>query len=104
MRNGLYFFEDTLFDLTPQIYLDLRTALRHTFPDNSFRIPAFLRFGSWIGGDRDGNPFVTVAVTEETLREHKAMALRLYQRAIDRMHGHLSMSTRYGIYRTGCEH
>ena len=97
VRNGLYFFEDTLFDLTPQIYLDLRTALRHTFPDNSFRIPAFLRFGSWIGGDRDGNPFVTVAVTEETLREHKAMALRLYQRAIDRMHGHLSTSTRYGI-------
>ncbi|MCU0502627.1 MAG: phosphoenolpyruvate carboxylase [Anaerolineae bacterium] len=97
VRNGLYFFEDTLFDLTPQLYLDLRTALRHTFPDNSFRIPAFLRFGSWIGGDRDGNPFVTVAVTEETLREHKAMALRLYQRAIDRMHGHLSTSTRYGI-------
>ena len=97
VRNGLYYFDNTLFDLVPQIYDELRLALARFYPDVQFRIPSFLRFGSWIGGDRDGNPFVTIAVTEETLREHKARAIMLYQRAIDRMHGHLSVSARYGI-------
>ena len=97
VRNGLFYFEDTLFDLTPLIYVEMRTALERYYPGESFRIPGFLRFGSWIGGDRDGNPFVTNAVTEATLREHRATALRLYQRALDRMHGHLSVSDRYGI-------
>ena len=75
----------------------MRTALERYYPGESFRVPGFLRFGSWIGGDRDGNPFVTNSVTEATLREHRATALRLYQRTLDRMHGHLSVSDRYGI-------
>lgn len=97
VRNGLYFFDEVLFDLVPVLYRRLAAALAENYPGYPFRIPCFLRFGSWIGGDRDGNPFVTPAVTEETLREHKALALRLYQRALDRMHGHLSTSARYGI-------
>ena len=97
VRNGLYYFDTPLFDLAPRLYRELQAALEHFYPGESFRIPTFLRFGSWIGGDRDGNPFVTPAVTEETLQEQKARALRLYQRALDRMHGHLSVSARYGI-------
>ncbi len=97
VRNGLYFFDEVLFDLAPVLYRRLEAALATSYPGYTFRIPRFLRFGSWIGGDRDGNPFVTPAVTEEALREHKALALRLYQRALDRMHGHLSTSARYGI-------
>ena len=97
VRNGLYYFDNTLFDLAPQLYDELQDALAQFYPETQFQIPTFLRFGSWIGGDRDGNPFVTMAVTEQTLREQKARVLRLYQRSIDRMHGHLSMSGRYGI-------
>jgi phosphoenolpyruvate carboxylase len=97
VRNGLYFFDDVLFDLAPLLYRSLEDALGEAYRGEVFTIPPFLRFGSWIGGDRDGNPFVTVSVTEETLREHKAAALRLYQRGLDRMHGHLSASARYGI-------
>ncbi len=97
VRNGLYYFDTPLFDLAPRLYAELAAALAAFFPGEPFRIPIFLRFGSWIGGDRDGNPFVTPAVTEETLREQKAQALRLYQRTIDRMHGHLSTSSRLGI-------
>ncbi len=97
VRNGLYFFDEVLFDLVPALYRRLEAALAESYPGHPFRIPRFLQFGSWIGGDRDGNPFVTPAVTEEALREHKALALRLYQRGLDRMHGHLSSSARYGI-------
>lgn len=97
VRNGLYYFDYTVFDLVLHVYDALSEALARYYPGQVFHIPPFLRFGSWIGGDRDGNPFVTLAVTESTLREHKARALRLYQRAIDRMHGHLSMSARYDI-------
>ena len=59
--------------------------------------PAFLRFGSWIGGDRDGNPLVTVAATEEALRAHHDLALRLLRRGIERLHGHLSATERRGV-------
>ena len=89
VRNGLYFFDEVLFDLAPVLYRSLDDALAEAYPDRRFTVPPFLRFGSWIGGDRDGNPFVTVAITEETLREHKATVLKLYQRSLDRMHGHL---------------
>ncbi len=92
VRNGLYYFETTLFDLAPEIEDRLRKALRETFPNEALQVPHFLRFGSWIGGDRDGNPSVDVQATEAALREHQAMALRLYLRALDRMHGHLSVA------------
>lgn len=97
VRNGLYHFEHTLFDLVPRLYTELEQALARAYPGVSFRIPQFLRFGSWIGGDCDGNPFVTPAVIEETLRSHKALALRLYQQAIERMYGLLSSDESYGI-------
>ncbi len=96
-RNGLYYFDSTLFELIPQIYRELEEALEKYYPNHSFNIPIFLRYGSWIGGDRDGNPFVTLEVTEEVLREQKKQVLRYYQSALDRMHGHLSTSNRYPI-------
>jgi phosphoenolpyruvate carboxylase len=97
VRNGLYYFESTLFDLAPEIERRLGEALEDAYPGTSFEVPAFLKFGSWIGGDRDGNPFVTPAVTEETLREHQALALRLYRRGLERLHGHLSTAARQGV-------
>jgi phosphoenolpyruvate carboxylase len=97
VRNGLYYFESTLFDLAPEIERRLGEALQDAYPGAAFEVPVFLKFGSWIGGDRDGNPFVTPAVTEETLREHQALALRLYRRGLERLHGHLSTASRQGV-------
>lgn len=97
VRNGLYFVDATLFDLLPRLYEELERSLERHWPDADLRVPPFLRFGSWIGGDRDGNPNVTVDVTAATLREHAALAVRLYQRSIDEMHGLLSTSDRFGI-------
>ena len=81
VRNtGLYFFENTLFEEVPRIYEKLEQALETVFPGHDFDIPAFLRYGSWIGGDRDGNPYVTNDVTVEALQAKKKLILELYRR------------------------
>jgi len=95
--NGLYYFETTLFDLVPVLRRRLRRALEREYPESTFEVPAFLRFASWIGGDRDGNPHVTARVTEQALREHKTTALRLYQMSMDRMRGLLSNAESLGV-------
>lgn len=89
VRTGLYFFEVTIFNLIPKIYEELERGLAEVFPGITFRIPPFLRYGSWIGGDRDGNPFVTLAVTEETLRTMKETVLKQYNIAVDELYQHL---------------
>ncbi len=66
-----------IWEAVPEVYASVRRGLTHTFPDRHFTLPTFLRFGSWMGGDRDGNPFVTTEVTAATL-------LRLRQAAIER--------------------
>ena len=103
VREGLYFFDTTLFDLLPDIYLELQLSLQKEYPDDddgvedpSGRPPTFLRYGSWIGGDRDGNPFVTQDVTEDALRQQKQQALELYRRAVVDMYGHLSVARTRG--------
>ncbi len=98
VRTGLYFFEATLYHLLPEIYDEFARALAQAYPGETFEIPTFLRYGSWIGGDRDGNPFVTVAVTEETLRTMKETILTLYNVTIDDLYHHLIPAvTRVGV-------
>ena len=93
VRNtGLYFFETVLFELVPRIYEELETALADAWPDHDFNVPPLLRYGSWIGGDRDGNPYVTTDVTEEALRAHKATIVVRYLYEVDAMYGLLSPS------------
>jgi phosphoenolpyruvate carboxylase len=96
VRNGLYWIDAVLFDLTPRLYRELRRGVMRVFPDAEVDVGRFLRFGSWIGGDRDGNPNVTREVTEQTLREHQTVAIRLHRRSIDRLHAHLSVSAERG--------
>lgn len=93
VRNtGLYFFENTLLDLVPRMYEEIESALERVYPDFDFEIPPLLRYGSWIGGDRDGNPFVTIDVTKQTLRAHQRTALSFYARQIFKMYELLSPS------------
>ena len=93
VRNtGLYFFENTLFDLVPRIYEQLETDLADVFPGHDFDVPAILRYGSWIGGDRDGNPFVTNEITIEALQAQKKLVLELYRKEVLTMYELLSCS------------
>ncbi len=92
VRGGLLHFASTLATTVPQIYRDLEAALGETYPGESFAVPPFLCFGSWMGGDRDGNPFVTPAATEEALELMREQCLRFLEDRISLLAGRLSLS------------
>ena len=54
IKNGMYYFRTSLFNTVPHIYRNLERKIHKHYPDSSITVPSFLRFGSWIGGDRDG--------------------------------------------------
>ncbi len=92
VKGNLYYFEDTLALVVPKIYHELERSLKKAFPKTNWIVPPFLRFGSWIGGDRDGNPFVTPEVTVETVRLLRSAALKLHIAAIEELSHRLSSS------------
>jgi phosphoenolpyruvate carboxylase len=89
---GLHFFDETIFGRIPELLDRLDSALARHYPETSFRIPPFLRFGSWIGGDRDGNPFVTAGATRSALQSSREAALRRYRSEIEGLLRHLSVA------------
>lgn len=93
VRNGLYFFDETLFEAIPSVYEELERCLTKYYPGEHWHVPDYLRFGSWIGGDRDGNPSVTSSVTWETLQLHRQLALRKYEEKLKNLVDLLSFST-----------
>jgi phosphoenolpyruvate carboxylase len=93
--NALFYFDTTLFDVTPKIYEDLTAALSENYPGVIFEIPVFLQFGSWIGGDRDGNPTITLEHTARILQMQKDMALSKYIPLIRTLSDRLSQSRQY---------
>ncbi|MBG9795959.1 phosphoenolpyruvate carboxylase [Paenibacillus dendritiformis] len=93
VRNGLYYFNETLFDVLPEVYQELERCLDKYYPTQSWHVPTYLRFGSWIGGDRDGNPSVTAEVTWQTLQMHRKLAIRKYEERLKELFRSLSFST-----------
>ena len=74
-RTGMWYFDTTLYDVLPRLQADMQRALARHYP--TVKAPArWLTFGSWIGGDRDGNPYVTAAVTEEVLGLQRQLAMQ----------------------------
>ncbi len=92
VRGGLVHFTSTLVDVVPRIYRELERALHDAFPQSAITVPPVLRFGSWIGGDRDGNPFVTPQTTERTLALLRDQCLRFLESRIETISGRLSFS------------
>ena len=91
---GLHFFGDTLFDTVPALHERLDQTLAQYYPGESFEVPAFFSFGSWIGGDRDDNPFVTSQVTRGAVMEGRLASLRRYQLRLAEVGRMLSVSER----------
>jgi phosphoenolpyruvate carboxylase len=94
VSRGLHFFDKTLFDKTPEMLGLIDAALDQYYPGRSFDLPPFFQFGSWIGGDRDGNPSVTTRVTGWTLRQNALASLRHYISRITDLARALSITER----------
>lgn len=82
--NGLFYVDEILFEILPSTLLRFRKLTEELF-DKKIPFRPFLRFGTWIGGDRDGNPFVTHEVTSEALRRQKDIVLRKYIGTLDQL-------------------
>ena len=92
-RTGLWYFDRTLYKLLPRLHSDLQEALNRHYP--GVRAPnRWLSFGSWIGGDRDGNPGVTAEVTAQVLRMNRRMAIKKIGDVLYNLAGSLTVSDR----------
>lgn len=99
VRNGLHYLAGTIWDAVPALYRDLASAMRERFPNEAGSLsvcdlPCFLRYRSWIGGDRDGNPKVTGELTRAALGEMRASAVGKHLEGLESIYQELSVSDR----------
>ncbi|MEH7491952.1 phosphoenolpyruvate carboxylase [Neobacillus niacini] len=98
VRNGLYYFDQTLFEVLPEIHREVEICLEKNYSAKQWDVPNFLRFGSWIGGDRDGNPNVTPEITWETLHKQRKLVLKKYKNVlVDLMKRYSHSTTRVEV-------
>ena len=91
VKTGLYYVDTTIWDTIPDVYASMAKAIADYYP--TLNPPTrFLTFGSWIGGDRDGNPNVTANVTAETLRLHRGLAVVEHREMATRLNRSLTVS------------
>ncbi len=102
VRNGLAVLERVIWETVPRLMEDVREGLASAYGEeaacaalrSTADLPAIVRFRSWIGGDRDGNPRVTPEVTRSTLAMHRAAAHRRLDDELERLRQELSLSDR----------
>ena len=85
IKMGLDYYDVSIFETLPELYREISAALHASYglEIEPLELPLVLRFGSWIGGDRDGNPFVTPDVTRAALQLARGHLLLYYQRQLD---------------------
>jgi len=96
VRTGLGYFPMVLFDVLPRLYEEFKTSFQQVFglAITGAELPVLLQFGSWIGGDLDGNPHVTVEITRSALEAARRTILGHYITAVDSLAERLSSSAR----------
>jgi phosphoenolpyruvate carboxylase len=92
VKNGITYFKETFFTELPRLYIQVTQQLHQRYPEKTWALPPFFRVGSWIGGDRDGNPFVTAEILREALRLQSAATLNHYLAEIHELGGELPLS------------
>jgi phosphoenolpyruvate carboxylase len=91
VANGLSFYDYTFLHEVPRLHCALEDRLNEG-GDSAGELASFLRMGSWIGGDRDGNPFVTADVMRGTLRMQSSRVLRYYLEQLHVLGSELSLA------------
>lgn len=99
VRNGLYFLRTSIWQTVPRLMRDIASAARSAFGQSGHAVvladlPPLLRYRTWIGGDRDGNPNVTHGVTRQTLDTLRDTARELWIDELERLRHDLCISTR----------
>jgi len=92
IQRGLFFFKDILYDVLPKFYIRLNLKLSSFFNIES-PSPIVIKFGSWMGGDRDGHPYVTEGITKKTLLNNKKQIINLYLQDLEPLYTYLSTSS-----------
>jgi phosphoenolpyruvate carboxylase len=87
IKMGLDYYDVSIFETLPELYREISASLHAAYDleIEPLELPVVLRFGSWIGGDRDGNPFVTPEVTRAALQLARGHLLLYYQRRLDQI-------------------
>ncbi len=92
IENGLFYCTTAIWETIPRIFGDLQEALG-TYFSTSFELPPLLRYRTWIGGDRDGNPLVTVDVTRAALARYRQAILEKYRVELHALWQQISVSS-----------
>jgi len=106
IQRGLYFFTNVLYNVIPNYYNKINSKINKIFnldlyknsleENNSlskYYLPVLIKFGSWMGGDRDGHPFVTTDISKETMINHQKKIINLYLQDLNNLYDSLSSST-----------
>ena len=88
VRNIQWYLENTLFDVVGEVYSEFEDVVTDEYPD--IDLPKLFEFRSWAGSDRDGNPYVTVDVTDETLEIQRSIVVERYRTRLKRLSAVLS--------------
>ena len=93
IRNGISYYDETFFAELPRLYAQFEDQLAANFPEHDdWSLPSFFKIGSWIGGDRDGNPFVTADILRAGLRLQSTAAIEFYLGELHALGGELPLS------------
>lgn len=95
IKMGVYYLDEVLYTAVPELYSQLEQVLTRLHTGADFRIPPFLRLGSWIGGDQDGNPNVLPTTLLQALSLQRAHILEHYRNSIEALAQEYSQSLQY---------
>lgn len=93
VRNGIQYLAGTIWDAVPALYRDLVDSIAEHY-DATPSLPVVLRYRSWIGGDRDGNPNVTATLTQQAFSEMRTAAIARHAESLEQLRRELSLSAR----------
>lgn len=92
INNGVSIFPLSFFQAVPELYRHIENNLQKAFPQTT--LPDILHIGGWIGGDRDGNPFVSASTLRHAFKQHADAVFHYYRRQLGELFGDLPLSTR----------